>query len=124
MIDSLSPFQVPRRSGIAPCCADAGAAVSVASTTIQASFDMVELLQALIASLFPVQSPHRDQRSDGREQEEPGKNPFFFFKQKTAYEIIEHVGAERKCKAVDIRFAFAGRQNRYDRNESFENYRD
>ena len=75
MIDSLSPFQVPRRSGIAPCCAAAGAAVSIASTTIQASFDMVELLQALIASLFPVQSPHRDQRGDGREQEEPGKNP-------------------------------------------------
>jgi len=36
---------------------------------------MVELLQALIASLFPIQSPHRDQRGDGREQEEPGKNP-------------------------------------------------
>src|SRR5215468_10322114 len=37
--------------------------------------------------------------------------------------LIEHVGAERKCKAVDIRFAFAGRQDRYDRNCSFENYR-
>jgi hypothetical protein len=43
--------------------------------------------------------------------------------QKTS-EIIEHVGAERKCKAVDIRFAFAGRQDRYDRNGSFENDRD
>src|SRR5262249_1761863 len=42
--------------------------------------------------------------------------------QKTG-EIIEHVGAERKCKAVDIRFAFTGRQNRHDRNCSFENYR-
>src|SRR6516164_9779576 len=97
MIDSLSPFQVPRRSGIALCCAATGAAVSIASTTIQASFDMVELLQALIASLFPVQSPHRDQCGNGREQEEP-------------------VSAERKCKAVDIRFAFAGRQDCYDRN--------
>src|SRR5262252_9532608 len=47
MIDSLSPFQIPRRSGIAPCCAAAGAAVSVASTTIQASFDMFELLEGL-----------------------------------------------------------------------------
>src|SRR5215469_9746154 len=47
MIDSLSPFQIPRRSGIAPCCAAAGAAVSVASMTIQASFDMVELLEGL-----------------------------------------------------------------------------
>jgi hypothetical protein len=43
--------------------------------------------------------------------------------QKTG-EIIEDAGAERKCKAVDIRFAFSGRQDRYDRNESFENYRD
>src|SRR6516164_6633768 len=117
MIDALSPFQVPRRSGIALCCAATGAAVSIASTTIQASFDMVELLQALIASLFPVQSPHRDQCGNGREQEEHGKNPSLNIPlQKTAYEIIEHVSAERKCKAVDIRFAFAGRQDCYDRN--------
>src|SRR5262244_2180051 len=124
MIDSLSPFRVPRRSGIAPCCAAAGAAVSIASTTIQASFDMVELLQALIASLFPVQSPHRDQRGDGREQEEPGKNPSLNIPLQKTGGIIEHAGAERKCKAVDIRFALARRQDRSDRNESFENYRD
>src|SRR5262245_28669573 len=124
MIDSLCPFQVPRKSGIALCCAAAGAAVSIASTTIQASFDMVAVLQALIASLFPVQSPHRDQRSAGREQEERGKNtPLKIVLQKTGY-IIEHVGAERKCKAVDRRFAFAGRHSRHDRNCSFENYRD
>src|SRR6266581_3917541 len=61
MIDSLSPFQVPRRSGIALSAA-AGAAASVASTAIQASFDMSELLQALIASLFPVQSPYWTRR--------------------------------------------------------------
>src|SRR6516165_11531126 len=47
MIDSLCPFQVPRRSGIAPCCAAAGAAVRVASTTIQTSFDIIELLEGL-----------------------------------------------------------------------------
>src|SRR5262249_47926834 len=123
MIDSLCPFQVPRKSGIALCCAAAGAAVSIASTTIQASFDMVAVLQALIASLFPVQSPHRDQRSDGREQEQPATNPSLNSRWQKTGEIIEHVGAERKCKAVDIRFAFAGRQNRQDRNCSFENYR-
>src|SRR5262245_40874818 len=122
MIDSLSPFQVPRRSGIALCCAAAGAAVSVASTAIQASFDMVEFLQGLIASLFPVQSPHRNQRGNGREQEEPGKNPSLNIPLQKTGEIID-VGAERKCKAVDIRFAFACRQNRHDRNCSFENYR-
>jgi hypothetical protein len=85
---------------------------------------MVELLQALIASLFPVQSPHRDQRGNGREQEEPGKNPSLNIPLQKTGNIIEHVNAERKCKAVDIRFAFAGGQNRHDRNCSFENYRD
>src|SRR5438128_319015 len=47
-IVSLSPFQVPRRSGIA-VSATAGAAVSVASAasvTIQTSFDMAGFLQA------------------------------------------------------------------------------
>jgi hypothetical protein len=33
---------------------------------------MVELLEVF---LVPVKSPHRDQRGDGREQEEPGKKP-------------------------------------------------
>jgi hypothetical protein len=52
MIDSLSPFQVPRMSGIAPCAA-AGAAENVANnTTIQASFDMAEVLQALVNCYF------------------------------------------------------------------------
>src|SRR5262249_15159452 len=72
-IDSLLPFQVPRRSGIALCCAAAGAAERVANTTIQASFDMAQILQAFMAPLFPVKSPYRDQRGDGREQEERGK---------------------------------------------------
>src|SRR5262250_1900781 len=53
MIDSLCPFQVPRRSGIAPCCAAAGAAVRVASTTIQASLGMTELLEGLCRYLGP-----------------------------------------------------------------------
>src|ERR1700704_4311191 len=111
MMDSLLPFQVPRRSGSALSAA-AGAAASVANTTIQASFDMAELLYAFIVSLSPVQSPSRDQRGDGREQEEPGKKPSLNLPLQEAGEIIEHVGAERKCKAVEIRLAFAGRQNR------------
>src|SRR5262249_39287242 len=119
MIDSLSPFQVPRRSEIALSAA-AGAAASVARTAVQASFDMAELLQALIASMFPVQSPHRDQRGDGREQE-ARKEPLLEHPLQKTGEIIEHAGAPN---VNDIRFAFAGRQDRYDRNESFENYRD
>jgi hypothetical protein len=51
MIDSLSPFQVPRTSGIALCAA-AGAAESAANTTIQASLDMAEVLQAFIVFHF------------------------------------------------------------------------
>src|ERR1700730_15477336 len=104
MIASLVPFQVPRRSGIAPCCAAAGAAVSVASRTIQANLDMVELLEVF---LVPVKSPHRDQRGDGREQKESGKKPSLNVPLQKTGEIIEHVGAERKCKAVEIRFALA-----------------
>ncbi len=42
-IDSLSPFQVPRRSGIALSAAE-GAAASAASMTIQANLDMGGLL--------------------------------------------------------------------------------
>jgi len=42
-IDSLSPFQMPRTSGIAVCAAE-GAAASVASVTIQANFDIAGLL--------------------------------------------------------------------------------
>src|SRR4249919_3760564 len=43
-IDSLSPFQVPRRSGNAVCAA-AGNAASTPSVSRHASFDMVHLLQ-------------------------------------------------------------------------------
>src|SRR5260221_14359933 len=45
-IDSLSPFHVPRRSGIA-VWAEAGAAASAASTMIPISFDMVSPPQEL-----------------------------------------------------------------------------
>jgi hypothetical protein len=38
-------------SGIAPCAA-AGAADNMANTTIQASFDMAEVLQALVNCYF------------------------------------------------------------------------
>src|SRR4029450_9748860 len=87
-----------------PCCSSPGAAVSVASRTIQASLDMVELLEGLS---IPVESPYRDQRGDGREQEEAGKNPSMDIPLQKTSEIIEHVGAERKCKAVDVRVASA-----------------
>jgi len=123
MIDSLSPFQVPLMSGIA-LCATAGAADNVANTTIQASFDMAQVLQALVIRLFPVQSPHRDQRGNGRQQEEPGKKASLNIPLEKAGEIIEHVGAERKRKAVDVRIASTSRQNCDDRNRGFENDRD
>src|SRR5260370_40376986 len=120
MIDSLLPFQVPRRSGIALCCAAAGATASVANTTMQASFDMAEILQAFA---LPVQSPYRDQRGDGREQEEPGKNSSLNIPLQQAGEIIEHVGAERKCKAVDVRVAFWSGQDCYDCNSPLQTER-
>jgi len=81
---------------------------------------MAEILQAFA---LPVQSPYRDQRGDGREQEEPGKNSSLNIPLQQAGEIIEHVGAERKCKAVDVRVAFASGQDCYDCNSRFENDR-
>jgi hypothetical protein len=45
IIDSLSPFHMPRKSGIAVCATAAGLIVSVASIKVQikvqANFDMV-----------------------------------------------------------------------------------
>jgi hypothetical protein len=78
----------------------------------------------LIGRVFRLKSPHRDQRGDGREQKESGKKPSLNIPLQKTGEIIEHVGAERKCKAVDVRFALARRQNCNDRNCSFENDRD
>src|SRR4051794_28877261 len=48
-MDSLSPFQVPRRSGIAVCAA-AGMPASTANANMHPSFDMVGLLQ--VTGLF------------------------------------------------------------------------
>src|ERR1700704_6907503 len=39
-------------------------------------------------------------------------------------EIIEHVGAERECKAVDVRLASASRQDSQNRNRSLKRNRD
>ena len=78
----------------------------------------------LIGRVFRLKSPYRDQRGDGREQKEPGKKPSLNIPLQKTGEIIEHVGAERKCKAVEIRFALARGQNCNDRNCSFENDRD
>ena len=62
MIDSLSPFQVPRTSGIALCAA-AGAAESAANTTIQASLDLAEGPPGVRRRLsLSVKAPYRDQR--------------------------------------------------------------
>src|SRR5262245_44911517 len=119
MIDSLSPFQVPRMSGTALCAA-AGAAEKVANTTIQASFDMAEVLQAFIVCLLSVKAPYRDQRGNGREQEEAGEKASVNIPFKKPGEIIEHICAERNCKAVDVRVAFPRRQNGHDGNCGFK----
>src|SRR5215471_18243607 len=74
MIDSLCPFQVPRRSGIAPCCAAAGAAFRVASTTIQASFDIVELLEGLSRYLGPCIYVRRTKLATCAQRRAPARN--------------------------------------------------
>src|SRR6184192_940356 len=121
MIDSLLPFQVPRRSGIA-VWALAGAAVNIAKKPIQASFDITELLRVFI--LLAIQSPYRDQRGDGRDQEESGEEPSLNIPLQEASEIIKHVGRKRKCKPVNVRLAFSCCQDSLHRNESFQDDRD
>jgi hypothetical protein len=54
----------------------------------------------------------------------PERRPPFNIPLEKAGEIIEHVGAERKRKAVDVRITSTSRQNCDDRNCSFENDRD
>src|SRR5262245_27220530 len=67
MIVSLSPFQVPRRSGIADCGAAAVAAVSAANMTMQPSFDMAFSPCAVSARV--VRSEHYRAETQARQGE-------------------------------------------------------
>src|SRR5262249_59207695 len=71
-----------------------------------------------------VKAPYRDQRGDGRDQEEPGQEPSLNIPLQEAGEIIEHIGRKRKCTAVDVRLVLTCCQDSYDRNESFKDDRD
>src|ERR1700704_5610483 len=69
-MDSLSPFQVPRRSGMADSAA-AGAAASATNVTIQASFDMTGAPpRGSIAALLKEDSIERGRmRQDSRDDD-------------------------------------------------------
>ena len=63
-MDSLSPFQVPRRSGMAESAA-AGTAASATNVTIQANFDTTGSLPGGARSLYiEVDSIERGAASD------------------------------------------------------------